>query len=414
VVVNLPDLSLESDDFRCGVVKETADVNTVTVQRQGTDAINGGTSHVMGDQWNMVNFMGDQAVGKYTASDPRQGLGTAAVENVGTSANNVVQLDATGKLPALDGTNLTGLATEDQGARDLALTAYIKADMASADPAGVYGNIMSDNFAADTLATKTNATYDAAGDLYTNSSGTSQSTITSAMLTQFDLNVYSAAQTVDGSTGTGAFHTDTADPGAYLQVDFGAGNDKSLVQWDFYVDTTSYAVWDIQYSDDGSAWTTAYTGLDVSAVGTGWASATWGYVGSHRYWRAYKTNAAASGNWHKELRAYERNTPTNMTLRPSADTLPTANPLDVSMYFRVQDVETITEGTDRVVKASIDGGTTWATASVTSLGNYGSADKLIRADADVSAQTGSSFMWEITTANSKEQQIKQVASVPGY
>ena len=31
------------------------------------------------------------------------GLGTAALQNVGTGANNVVQLDGSGNLPAVDG-----------------------------------------------------------------------------------------------------------------------------------------------------------------------------------------------------------------------------------------------------------------------------------------------------------------------
>jgi len=38
------------------------------------------------------------------------GLGTAAVLDVGTAANNVVQLDGTAKLPAVDGSQLTGIA----------------------------------------------------------------------------------------------------------------------------------------------------------------------------------------------------------------------------------------------------------------------------------------------------------------
>ena len=67
-----------------------------------------------------------------------------------------------------------------------------------------------------------------------------------------------------------------------------------------------------------------------------------------------------------------------------------------------------------MIRASIDGGTSWATATVTPLGAYGSTDRLIRADADVSAQSGGAFVWELTTANGKEQRIKQVASVAGY
>lgn len=39
------------------------------------------------------------------------GLGTAAVLNVGTSATNVVQLDGSAKLPAVDGSQLTGITT---------------------------------------------------------------------------------------------------------------------------------------------------------------------------------------------------------------------------------------------------------------------------------------------------------------
>ena len=38
------------------------------------------------------------------------GLGTAATQDVGTSANNVVQLNGSGALPAIDGSNLTGVA----------------------------------------------------------------------------------------------------------------------------------------------------------------------------------------------------------------------------------------------------------------------------------------------------------------
>jgi len=39
------------------------------------------------------------------------GLGTASTLNVGTSANNIVQLDGSARLPAVDGSQLTGLST---------------------------------------------------------------------------------------------------------------------------------------------------------------------------------------------------------------------------------------------------------------------------------------------------------------
>ena len=48
------------------------------------------------------------------------GLGTSATLNVGTSANNVVQLDGTGKLPAVDGSQLTNINFTEQDPSALA------------------------------------------------------------------------------------------------------------------------------------------------------------------------------------------------------------------------------------------------------------------------------------------------------
>lgn len=45
------------------------------------------------------------------ASTKVTGLGTAATQDVGTSANNVVQFNGSAQLPAVDGSNLTGIAT---------------------------------------------------------------------------------------------------------------------------------------------------------------------------------------------------------------------------------------------------------------------------------------------------------------
>lgn len=47
-----------------------------------------------------------------TAQRTTLGLGTSAVLDVGTSANQIVQLDGTGKLPAVDGSQLTNINLE--------------------------------------------------------------------------------------------------------------------------------------------------------------------------------------------------------------------------------------------------------------------------------------------------------------
>lgn len=53
-------------------------------------------------------LLGDASVAAQRAT---LGLGSAAVENVGTGADNVVQLDGAGKLPAVDGSQLTNLSS---------------------------------------------------------------------------------------------------------------------------------------------------------------------------------------------------------------------------------------------------------------------------------------------------------------
>jgi microcystin-dependent protein len=59
----------------------------------------------------------DGGTGASTAANARTnlGLGSAAVLTAGTAANNAVQLDGTAKLPAVDGSQLTGIVTVPSG-----------------------------------------------------------------------------------------------------------------------------------------------------------------------------------------------------------------------------------------------------------------------------------------------------------
>jgi hypothetical protein len=49
------------------------------------------------------------------------GLGTAAVADTGTSAGNVVVLDGSGRLPAVDGSQLTNITETDPSALAFAI-----------------------------------------------------------------------------------------------------------------------------------------------------------------------------------------------------------------------------------------------------------------------------------------------------
>lgn len=61
-------------------------------------------------------------LGSASTARTNLGLGTAAVLNEGTSANNLVQLDGSARLPAVDGSQLTNLpASEDPNALAFAI-----------------------------------------------------------------------------------------------------------------------------------------------------------------------------------------------------------------------------------------------------------------------------------------------------
>ena len=68
--------------------------------------------------WDTVSTSAGEAIsGASTTASQRSalGLGTAATLNAGTSANNVVQLDGAGKLPALDGSQLLNISSIQLG-----------------------------------------------------------------------------------------------------------------------------------------------------------------------------------------------------------------------------------------------------------------------------------------------------------
>ena len=105
--------------------------------------------------------------------------------------------------------------------------------------------------------------------------GGSLITLTSGMLSQSGLSPFSASTLVDGTTASGVgFQTDSSGAGSFLQINLGAGNEKDVHTWIFWVNGATPATWNIEYSDDGSNWTLVYTGLSSNG-GAGAKTATW-------------------------------------------------------------------------------------------------------------------------------------------
>lgn len=77
VVITLPQISTVVDGFKVAVVKWTGDSNGVTINRSGSDTINGGSSATIGSQYSSTTFVADFETNQWLAVS--SGLGSTNV-----------------------------------------------------------------------------------------------------------------------------------------------------------------------------------------------------------------------------------------------------------------------------------------------------------------------------------------------
>jgi len=308
----------------------------------------------------------------------------------------------------------------------------------AANRAGFIGDFyLADDFEADTLATKTNSTYDAASDYYGNPAG-------------FTANINPVLSGYSGGGLTVSANKER--PGAYYA--WQAFNDNYANNWDTYqgggnmyegILTLTYdtpktigrislgkqaangtpylpgdftfegwngTAWDVLLTVSGLAYLTDYPNgnvqypFDLTSVGI---------------YSIYRLNVTAtSGSGTNEIKigkmeCYEVVAPAAQTLAPTPATLETANPTDLIAFVLIDPQEAITVGTDIAMSMSVDGGTTDAVGTWTSLGYIGGTNlELYSVEADVSAQSGSNLTYEILTANNKEIRLHQLVGIKAF
>lgn len=291
---------------------------------------------------------------------------------------------------------------------------------------GAHGPVYQDSFTADTLSVKTNATYSAGDDWYQNlgsatlisqGTGTAFRTFNTNAGNEYDgttsqANSSSTRDSVASASGfnnyTGKVYSSNktvSQAVAYSPSDVAFLNSNSAdVRLEYSTDTTN--------GTDGT-WTTLQTIASTASGGQTLTFNSFTPVSA----KGVRININGNGSNTSaiaEAEFYEAGTPPNMTLRPSARTLDTADPETLLIQAVVEEVSGADASTNVKLAASIDNGTTFTTAAVRTTEYAFGDDRLLMWTVDVSAQSGSQAIWEITTENSEGFRIKQIQETEVY
>jgi len=140
------------------------------------------------------------------------------------------------------------------------------------------------------------------------------------------------ASAVDGNTTTAAWNITSAASGDYIQVDLGAGNEKSFRKVRVYNNNgTTVPYYSVQYSPDGTTWLSTQSYYFMGT--TGWNEASWQDWGNHRYWRLLVGNKGAStvDAYEVEWYTYQPNIKDSSGLGVDGQSINVMNPVAAMM-----------------------------------------------------------------------------------
>ena len=162
----------------------------------------------------------------------------------------------------------------------------------------------------------------------------------------------------------------------------------------------------LQYSDNGSSWTTAATCAVSSTTYTAQVIPASNSAGAHQYWRLLAASATSGGsNWDvSELVFQTASTASGYTLQSVAFPSDITSPTKGRMLVQVDGTSgAFTPNADLVASVSRDGGTTFAAGTLAYVETLADGTKTYETGLiDISGQpAGSSMVWKVATANSK-------------
>ena len=341
-------------------------------------------------------------------------------ERVGGSSVDIVQNLASPSATDVPSTQavvnaIAAIPQQDTNARNnIAFESFLN-QLGLGRATGVIPNGMLWTFYADDLAagTKTNATYDAAGDYYHNPAGYSADLCTGGTAIESNhQGAYAAANAFDGNDAT---YWGSEDPIAvgttFVGYILGSGSTMDVDRITLLQATQNYITsCKIYRADNALTWTEVCTKTIAAGANTldsiGITGARGFKIVANGTYLGGGGIGIGAGWGVKTVNAYKLNVSGNMTLVPLAATA-NASPKTARLCFLHKAVDASTLNTDITIEATNNDGTNYVAGTISLVCAYDADYNMMLATVTFAA-TGTAPKWRIKTFNGKCQRLKGV------
>lgn len=214
--------------------------------------------------------------------------------------------------------------------------------------------------------------------------------------------------TNQASSASATKATSTSGYNNTIGVDWGVGNSNIVARFIITAPNNSALLGGgggstvkLQGSNDNSTWVDLYTTGTVLATSGSSIDVSSGITTStaYRYHRINVNGNGTNGSFIAEVQFFPAATTSDMTLVTTAQTAD-SSVSNVRVLLEIDNTATPTLNTDLTVEVTCDGGTNWASASLSSVG-AGQGGRLVLETVDQACTAGTSVQARVKTLNSK-------------